>query len=621
MKHILLFLALSQLSISSFAQARKTNGNSQKPYTINFSNTGAVDYNPSVLHLDQHPVPAAEYADKKQLLHKLRAEKELLRKKEEIKTEKKTRALAPNPTIFKGVQGNTSNSTPNDNDIAVSNDGKVISAVNSNIRIYDDTGKVLLNKSLTSIFSPIGTYSWISDPRVLYDPVQDRFVLVCFSGSVSYESTILVGFSQTNDPAGSWNLYKLNGNSFNDSTWSDYPIISLSDKDLFMTFNQVKDNVSWTVGFRQSVIWQINKADGFAGNPLQYTLWDSINYNGNPLRNICPTKYQVAPFGNEMYFLTLRNVDLSNDSIFVCKIDNSYQSGIANISMQVLTSPVSYGFPPNARQKTFGVNNHYLMTNDARVLAAIYENDYVHFGANTVNPTYMNAAVYLGTIQNISTATPTVKADIISSATMEYGYPSMTLVGDINDHKILYTFSHCITDSFPGTSMMLQVGNGDYSDIISTKDGASIINSIADSVDRWGDYTQVQRKFNNPTRAYLSGSYGKNGTNTSWVSIIDNIEWPLATQNIEPKNESALYPNPILQNKFTTKFSNEMAQHLTFEIYDMQGKRIALLLDTYIKKGLNEFSFETNHLASGNYIFKIATKEGKTIATHKLTIE
>jgi hypothetical protein len=103
-----------------------------------------------------------------------------------------------------------------------------------------------------------------------------------FGSSVSYESEILVGFSQTNDPAGNWNVYTLNGNSFNDSTWSDYPIISLSDKDLFMTFNQVKDNVSWTVGFRQSVIWQINKQDGYAGTPLQYNLWDSIQYNGVP---------------------------------------------------------------------------------------------------------------------------------------------------------------------------------------------------------------------------------------------------------------------------------------------------------------------------------------------------
>jgi hypothetical protein len=601
------------------AQARKTTGVSSPANTINFSDNGIVDFSPNLLHLDQHPIPSAEYGNKKEELNRLRE----LKEKETTKTkaEKKTRGLAPNPTIVKGWQANVASGTPNDNDIAVSNDGKVISAVNSNVRIYNDTGLLLTTKTLTTIFAAVGNYSWISDPRVLYDPEHDRFVLVCFSGSLSHESTILVGFSQTNDPAANWNVYTLNGNSFNDSTWSDYPIIALTDKDLMMTFNQVKDNVSWTIGFKQSVIWQINKADGYAGNPLQYNLWDSISHNGIPLRNICPAKYQIEPFGDKMYFLTLRNVANTNDSIFVTEIDDSYISGNADLSIKVLTTPVSYGFPPNARQKKVGPSNNYLMTNDARVLAAIYENDHVHFGSNTVNPQYMNAGVYLGSIKDISTASPVVSADIISTETMEYGYPSMTMVGNINDHKILYTFSHCITDSFPGTSLLYKDANSNFSDIISAKDGTSLINMIADSVDRWGDYTNIQRKYNNTTRAYLAGSFGKGNANATWISIVDNQEYPLSVNEPSKQTESAVYPNPVIQNRFTTRFTNETARHLRFEIFDMQGKRVALMLDTYIKKGLNEFSFDTGKLSTGNYVFKISSRDGNQIATHKLTIE
>jgi len=75
--------------------------------------------------------------------------------------------------------------------------------------------------------------------------------------------------------------------------------------------------VSWTVGFKQSVIWQIDKQNGYNGMPLQYTLWSDIKYNGVPLRNICPAKYQTTNMGTNMYFLTLRNVASSNDSIFL----------------------------------------------------------------------------------------------------------------------------------------------------------------------------------------------------------------------------------------------------------------------------------------------------------------
>lgn len=621
MKSSLLFLSII-LFVSTertIAQARKTTGVSNNPQTINFTDNGIVDYTPNLIYLDQHPVPTAAYANKKNEIDILRAAKE--KEGQQKPMNKKSRGLAMNPTIVKGWQANVSNGTPNDNDIAVSNGGKVISAVNSNVRIYNDTGMLITTKTLTSIFAAIGNFAWISDPRLLYDPETDRFVLVCFSGSLSYESKILVAFSQTNDPAANWNVYTLNGNSFNDSTWSDYPIIALSDKDLIMTFNQVKDNVSWTIGFKQSVIWQINKADGYAGNPLQYTLWDSINYNGAPLRNICPAKYQVQPFGNKMYFLTLRNVANTNDSVFVTEIDDNFISGNADLTIRHLTTPVSYGFPPNARQKKIGPTNNYLMTNDARVLAAIYENDRVHFGSNTVNPLYMNAGVYLGTIKDISTPSPTITADIFSTDSLEFGYPSMTLVGNISDHKILYTFSHCVTDSFAGTSILFKDANDNYSDIVPVKDGVSLINMIPDSVDRWGDYTNVQRKYDQTTRAYLAGSFGKGNANATWIAIVDNDEYPLQVNELSGTNESMVYPNPVRQQKFSTRFTNEKAQHLQFEIFDLTGKRISLMLDTYVKKGVNEFSFETQKLASGNYVFRITAADGKIVGEHKISVE
>jgi hypothetical protein len=98
-----------------------------------------------------------------------------------IPQQKKTRGSAPNPVVIKGIQGNTSSSVPNDNDIAVSNNGTVVSVVNSNMSVYNDTGKLLVNKrSLTSMTAAVGNYTWISDPRVIYDPNNDRFILICF---------------------------------------------------------------------------------------------------------------------------------------------------------------------------------------------------------------------------------------------------------------------------------------------------------------------------------------------------------------------------------------------------------------------------------------------------------
>ncbi|HOZ52475.1 MAG TPA: T9SS type A sorting domain-containing protein [Chitinophagaceae bacterium] len=618
MKSLLLFVLSICLVFPSMAQATKTVGQSGPVKEINFSDPKIKDFDIHLIQLDQHPIPSAEYGNKKEELNKLRALKKNQTKPLEL--QKKTRGAATNPFIFKGAQGNTSNSIPNDNDIAVSNDGKVVSVVNSNMRIYDDTLKAIFNKTLTSLVSSIGVYSWISDPRIIYDPASDRFSLVCFSGNLSYESTIIVGFTQTNDPTGVWNFYTLNGNSFNDSTWSDYPIISISDKDLFITFNQVKDNVSWTVGFKQSVIWQIDKQTGYSGVPLQYTLWSDIKYNGTPLRNICPAKNQSSVMDNKMYFLTLRNVDASNDSIFLTEINDSHISGNAQISQRVLKSPTPYGFPPNAVQKYYTGAQQYLMTNDARVLAAIYENDYIHFGSNTVNPTYMNAGVYLGTIKNVSSTTPIVTADILSNDTIEYGYPSMTYMGNYPaEHKILYTFSHCYVDSFPGTSVVYKDMMGNYSDIIPTKNGTSNINVLTDSVERWGDYTNIQRKYNNNERAYLSGSWGKSSGVNCWVTIVDNKDFSVSTNDIKNEFSNSVYPNPM-QDHFSVQFELAKANKVRFEILDMNGRIVSLLLDTYTQTGKNEFSFLTSPLVSGHYILQISTKE-EVLSSQKILVK
>ena len=613
----LYFVFISLLFTSTlFAQAQKTNGQSGLPKQINFSDPSLIDYDVHLFSVDQHVIPSAEYGNKKEELNKLR---ELHQQKKKIEARKKTRGLAPNPMIIKGLAGNPANSVPNDNDIAVSNDGKVVSVVNSNMRVYDDTLKLLQSKSLTALVAPIGVFSWISDPRVLYDPKEDRFILVCFSGNLSTESTILVGFTQTNDPMGTWNFYTLNGNSFNDSTWSDYPIIAISDKDLFMTFNQVKDNVSWTVGFKQSVIWQIAKDEGYNALPLQYTLWSNINYNGAPLRNICPAKYQTTMKGDNLYFLTLRNVAPSNDSIFLTEITNSYQSGTAALQQKLLISPTTYGFPPNAVQKSSTGIKQYLMTNDARVLAAIYENDYVHFGSNTLNPVHVNAGVMLGQIKNISGASPIVTADILSCDSIEYGYPSMAYLGNApNEHKVLYTFSHCYVDSFPGTSILYKDANGNYSDIIAAKNGISYINVLTDSSERWGDYTNIQKKYNTNGRAYLTGSWGKGGGMSTWLNIIENADLTLSTPNIIQQSENIIYPNPA-SARMNATFNLDKAEHVKFELYDLQGKRIALFLDTYTKAGKNEFSFSTQPLSAGNYVLKISTKE-KVLSTHKVVV-
>ena len=53
-----------------------------------------------------------------------------------------------NPTVLKNTDGTTGSGTPNDNHIAVANDGKFISVMNTLIRVHNDTGKPIKSWSL-----------------------------------------------------------------------------------------------------------------------------------------------------------------------------------------------------------------------------------------------------------------------------------------------------------------------------------------------------------------------------------------------------------------------------------------------------------------------------------------
>ncbi len=609
MKRISLLCFFLLFSVVLLAQSyRKTNLSAPLKSVVDMSAPGTTFYNPNLLHLDQHPVPYyTDFGNKKEAAQQRRAK--ALRERNNGFSSYKTTGAAANPVIDTGWLANVGG-VPLDNDIAVSNSGMIISAVNTNIYVYDTIGNRLALKGVLNMDTFLNRFTRISDPRLLYDPKEDRFILVCFSGNISTSTSIIMGFSSTNDPLGNWNFYSVDGNPFNDSTWSDYPIISISDKDMFMTFNQIQDNVGWQNGFRQSVIYQIKKSDGFAATPLQYTLWDSIKFNGTLYRNICPAKYQVTNMGDDMYFLSVRNVDVSNDSIFILHIDDSYQSGNATLTQRVVKSPVNYGFPPNPSMN----NGNYLMTNDGRVLAAIYENDYIHFGANSVHPTLNNAGVLLGTIQNVSSASPTVDAQVFAEPMVEYGYPSMCYMGTApNDHRVMFNVAHCYTDSFPGISVVYKNPAGDYSDFLRVSEGNSPLNRLTDSNERWGDYSGIQTVYNNPQQAYLAGTVTLNGNARAWVARIQNADFAVGIQDQSHESRTDVFPNPVEDAKFRTRFTLKKKEELLCNLYDMNGRLIKQLLRGIGKPGLNEFSFDTGVLASGNYMFVILGKNRKVL--------
>jgi hypothetical protein len=547
----------------------------------------------------------------------------LLQQKQNLKPlsvgskKKSVQQNAEKPLVLTGFEGNLfDGSVPLDNDLAISNNNMLVSVANSTIYMYDmNLDTLVKNISLEAFADTLGLSGNMYDPRIIYDPKQDRFIMVWLSGSSSDNSHIVLCFSETNNPLDHWYLYALPGNPLSDSSWTDYPQIAITDEELFITANLLQDKIpndnrpdAWKYYFRQSIIWQINKADGFAGDSLKTKLYSNIFFQGIPVRYISPMHGGSTTYGPDIYFVSNKPFDLINDTFFVMQITGTLDNPASQLILEVLTSDLPYGIPPDAKQR----NNHFLLTNDARILDGYFENNTIHFVMNCVHTDTLRAAIYHGIIKNVS-GTKSLSGHIIGSEILDYGYPNISYTGKhAGDDEAIISFNHTSTDTFAGVSAVFFDGNTQqYSDRISLKTGDSFINVLAGNYERWGDYSGSQRKYNEPGVVWIAGFFGSRRRVAGPVYSLANYTWIAALQSPDTSSMAFVkekkharnikaYPNPS-DNIINVSFELHHDTMISIELLDASGKKVKTLLHDIAKNGRNVFQFSTNPLAAGTY--------------------
>jgi len=392
---------------------------------------------------------------------------------------------------------------PLDNHLAMNND-TIVSGVNSFISIQTSEGGFIKNFSLLNLASELDVaLDRLFDPRLLFDPVTNRYVAVFLAGYDSGDSNIVVCFSASSNPNGEWHAYSLPGNPNMNTTWTDYPMIQFTETDIQITINLLRDGESWQLGFEESLIWQLDKATGYAGEDLGIVLWDDINFGGAPIRNLCPVESATEVPNSNAYYLSDRNFDIENDTIFILELTGGVNDPDTELIVDFVLSDVPYGVPPNATQQV-----GELQTNDARVLEAFMIHDQIQFVGNTRNPDNNLAGIFHGVLNDVSGARDLTLKHIIGMD-FEIGYPGITYTGDgIDDRDAIIAFDHTSASRFAGISAMYFVEGIGYSDIITVKEGLNYIQMIGNGLERWGDYLGTQRDYNNPDDVWIAGFHG-----------------------------------------------------------------------------------------------------------------
>jgi len=411
---------------------------------------------------------------------------------------------------------------PNDNTLAVSDSGIVLAGVNSVIYGWDlNTDTILFPNSIISLRSlagPSGIDDYYFDPKFIYDEVNDRFILVFLKNSDPATNGYMLAFSTSNNPLDPWNTYFLSGNPLNNNRWTDFPAISLSNGELFITGNLIIDTApTWQEGFDGSIIWQIQTSSGYTGAAeLNSRLHSDIRFGGKFIRNLHPVIGAIGQ-ADQQFFLSNRNFDLENDTVFVLRMASSLEEE-ANLIIKQTTTNLPYGMPPNGRQTDTEPNDSTggLQTNDARVLGAILLDNEIQYVANSVDPQTGFSAVYHGFVQDL-TGNPTVTGRILGDSHLDFGYPNIAYSGnELCDKEVIIGFNYSAPDSFPGMACRYYSNNDEYSPITILKKGENYVNRLGGTYERWGDYFGLQRWNSQPGHVLAAGFYGliskQNGT-------------------------------------------------------------------------------------------------------------
>ena len=524
-----------------------------------------------------------------------------------------------------GTVNNVTGGIPNDNSMAISNGGILISGFNSSIWAYDYNTDTIVFPTATISLKAMSGESGIGgnyyDPKLIYDPDFDRFILTFLKNNNPATNKIFLCFSSTNNPSDPWYVYSLPGNPLNNNRWTDYPAVSLTDKEFFVTGNLIVPGVSWQVGFDGSVIWQVNKEEGYNNaNDITYKLYSQVSYNGFYTRNIHPVRGATG-IAEKQYFLSNRNFDISNDTLFVMHLTGDQTDPNTELVITHAVTDIAYGFPPNGQQTDTDLNDPTsgLQTNDARVLGAFLLKDKIQFVGNTVNPSTGRAAVYHGHIKNPSSNEPEIKGTIIASDTLDYGYPNIAFTGRSQaESQAIIGFDFTSKNDFPGVGAMYFSNDEEYSDLQVLVNGLSYMDRQSGTAERWGDYLGIQSKFDNPGFVYSSGYYSIDfNRNSTWVSELISpdtsvvYDCPVATG-------SKVYPNPSgIYEDINIEFILETTQDISAYIYDLNGRLVSKIAETKDCVGTNILSFSTAPLSSGIYVIRIYGEGENEILSEK----
>ncbi|MDH5548247.1 MAG: hypothetical protein OEZ43_21970, partial [Gammaproteobacteria bacterium] len=263
---------------------------------------------------------------------------------------------------------------PPDNCIGVGpND--VLLGVNVDLAGYQKTGALRFRwPNMSTLFSVVlPTGIGIFDPRIIYDHYASRWCVVAAGrGSNPNRSYLMIGVSQTTDPAGRWWVYRLDATrdgSNATNNWADYPMLGFDTQCFYIVSNMFQ----FGGGFQYSKLRILYKSQLYNGQGVTwYDFWNLKNPNGSKAFTVQPCCHYQGLGGNPPAYM-VNALWPNGNTLTFWTINNpaGHWTGGSAPSLSKANVPCrSYDLPPDALQQGTPTR---IETNDSRLLNAVFQ--------------------------------------------------------------------------------------------------------------------------------------------------------------------------------------------------------------------------------------------------------
>lgn len=176
----------------------------------------------------------------------------------------------------------------------------VVTMLNSQVLIQSRTGEIRPDYpiELDRFWSGLGDFSDTFDPRFQYDPGNDRWIASAGVHAASKKAALLIGVSQTGDPGGNWNLFRIDIGTT--GFWADYPVLGFNENWIVISANVFR--LPPRGAYDRTEIYVFNKSELYRNGSDAYVSFRDDRGEFSPVRDYdhrADTLYLVQAFGGE----------------------------------------------------------------------------------------------------------------------------------------------------------------------------------------------------------------------------------------------------------------------------------------------------------------------------------